>query len=284
MVTQIRAAVRTKFALRAAFLVGQPKLNGEVAGPHPCQPLIEEHPGCELARERSGSCVRAAVTVMHHNAAVTLFDLADPEPIHPLTNVGPDVSDSAFAAPVPALESAADAHPKEKPVDWPEVEIRISTRRHKTSEAKWVGGRIIVSMPAHLSAENREKTVNWLVDRLVSKHHRRNVQGDEALLQRSIALSERYRIGTRPTSVRWVTNQSSRWGSCSFHSGEIRISHRLRVVPEWVLDSVLVHELSHLVHPNHSPAFHQLANRYPRHEEAGTFLAGYGLGLAGPAA
>jgi hypothetical protein len=53
-------------------------------------------------------------------------------------------------------------------------------------------------------------------------------------------------------------------------------------VPEWVLDAVLVHELAHLVHPNHSPAFHQLANNYRRHHEAGLFLAGYGLGLAEP--
>jgi hypothetical protein len=53
-------------------------------------------------------------------------------------------------------------------------------------------------------------------------------------------------------------------------------------VPDWVLDSVLVHELSHLVHPNHSPAFHRMADHYPRHREAGIFLAGFGLGLAAP--
>jgi hypothetical protein len=80
--------------------------------------------------------------------------------------------------------------------------------------------------------------------------------------------------------VRWVTNQSARWGSCSYYSGDIRLSHRLCVVPGWVLDSVLVHELAHLTYPDHSPDFHRLAGGYPRHDEAGVFLAGYGLGLS----
>lgn len=163
---------------------------------------------------------------------------------------------------------------------WPEVEIRESTRRRKTSEAKWVGGRIVVSVPALLKGDAREKTITWLVDRLVTRRGMRSAMGDEQLTSRAILLSDRYRIGRRPASVRWVTNQSTRWGSCSFHSGEIRLSHRLRSAPEWVLDSVLVHELAHLVHPDHSPAFHGLADHYPRHHEAGIFLAGYGLGLA----
>ena len=163
----------------------------------------------------------------------------------------------------------------------PDVEVRVSARRKKTSEAKWVGGRIVVSVPAHLDLESRQKTVDWLVERLMTRNPQSRL-GDDELLARAIALSDRYLVGARPASVRWVTNQSARWGSCSYYSGDIRVSHRLRAVPEWVLDSVLVHEVAHLTHPDHSPAFHRLAGAYPRHDEAGLFLAGYGLGLSNP--
>jgi predicted metal-dependent hydrolase len=162
----------------------------------------------------------------------------------------------------------------------PEVEVRISARRKKTSEARWVGNRIVVSLPAHLDVESRQKTIDWLVERLLTRHRLQSAMGDDELQARAIALSDRYLVGARPASVRWVTNQTARWGSCSWYSGHIRVSHRLRAVPEWVLDSVLVHELAHLTYPDHSPAFHRLAGAYPRHLEAGTFLAGYGLGLA----
>jgi hypothetical protein len=223
--------------------------------------------------------VRRRVTGLRQNGPVSLFDAYEPTAFN----------DDDFLPPVPLPigTSAHDEGPpppdsQSTPPGWPDVEVRISARRRKTSEARWVGGRIVVSVPAHLSQEAREKTVAWLVDRLVAKHPLRSAIGDTELMTRAAALSERYRIGARPTSVRWVTNQSARWGSCSFHSGEIRLSHRLRSVPEWVLDAVLVHELAHLVHPNHSPAFHQLANGYRRHHEAGIFLAGYGMGLAAP--
>jgi hypothetical protein len=218
-----------------------------------------------------------------------------PDPIAPTAPTAPTVPTGPYpTATTPAPTSAAEppvgadplvvrpTAPTSKHPGWPEVEVRTSTRRRKTSEAKWVGGRIVVSLPAHLKGEAREKTIAWLVDRLVAKHPLRAAVGDDDLMVRALALAERYRMGARPTSVRWVTNQTARWGSCSFHSGEIRLSHRLRTVPGWVLDAVLVHELAHLVHPNHSPAFHQLADRFPRHREAGIFLAGYGLGLAGP--
>jgi hypothetical protein len=210
-----------------------------------------------------------SVTPFGHNTEMTLFNWTDSE------SPAPTIADPPMVPVQPPDVPAPGAHQ-----GWPEVEIRTSTRRRKTSEAKWVGGRIVVSLPAHLKGDAREKTIAWLVDRLVAKHQRWTAAGDDELMMRAQALSARYRMEVRPTSVRWVTNQSARWGSCSFHSGEIRLSHRLRTVPAWVIDAVLVHELAHLAHPNHSPAFHALADRFPRHKEAGLFLEGYGFGLA----
>jgi Protein of unknown function DUF45 len=216
---------------------------------------------------------------------VTLFDLADlfePQPESPDSRAQPAEPE---LAPIPV-----DATLDEVPPSGgggaietaPEVEVRISKRRKKTSEAKWVGGRIVVSLPAHLDGESRQKTIDWLVERLLTRHRLQSGLDDDGLLARAIELSDRYLVGARPVSVRWVTNQTARWGSCSYYSGHIRLSHRLRAVPEWVLDSVLVHEVAHLTHADHSPAFHKLAGAYPRHKEAGVFLAGYGLGLSNP--
>ncbi len=212
---------------------------------------------------------------MSHNSAMTLFDVSD-------------LFGSEPAPPAPTSTEPASSEPSSEPSSdtttavgsAPEVEVRVSARRKKTSEARWVGGRIVVSLPAHLDGESRQKTIDWLVERLLTRHRLQAPLGDDELMARAIALSDRYLVGARPASVRWVTNQTARWGSCSFYTGHIRVSHRLRAVPDWVLDSVLVHEVAHLTHPDHSPAFHRLAGAYPRHEEAGVFLAGYGLGLS----
>jgi hypothetical protein len=188
------------------------------------------------------------------------------------------------AGPSTAAEPATEPGTNATTETAPEVEVRISKRRKKTSEAKWVGSRIVVSLPAHLDGESRQKTIDWLVERLLTRHQLQTGLDDDGLLARAVELSDRYLVGARPVSVRWVTNQTARWGSCSYYSGHIRVSHRLRAVPDWVLDSVLVHEVAHLTYPDHSPAFHKLAGAYPRHEEAGVFLHGYGLGLSNPTA
>jgi predicted metal-dependent hydrolase len=49
-----------------------------------------------------------------------------------------------------------------------------------------------------------------------------------------------------------------------------------------VLDATIVHELAHLLYPDHSTEFHEIANRYPRQKEASAYLEGYSLGLSGP--
>jgi len=163
----------------------------------------------------------------------------------------------------------------------PDVEIRTSTRRRKSATAYWSEGRIVVLLPSHLRGSERREMVDWLVARVMSRRPRA-AASDEALFERALALGRRYVPGARPRSVRWVTNQHKRWASCTAETGEIRLSHRLQGVPGWVLDAVLVHELAHLVHPDHSARFYELADRFERQSEASSFLEGYALGLDAP--
>jgi len=75
----------------------------------------------------------------------------------------------------------------------------------------------------------------------------------------------------------------TRWASCTPADGTIRISERLRDVPAWVLDYVLVHELTHLLEPGHDERFWAWVHHYPRSERAMGYLEGLsaaaGLGL-----
>ena len=54
-----------------------------------------------------------------------------------------------------------------------------------------------------------------------------------------------------------VGDPLSRWGSCS-SSGAIRYSWRLVLAPAFVRRATVAHEVAHLVHMNHGPAFHAL--------------------------
>jgi predicted metal-dependent hydrolase len=140
-----------------------------------------------------------------------------------------------------------------------------------------------VVLPAHVRRAQRAELVDWLVARVLAKRPRA-AASDDALAERAVALADRYVDGVRPRSIRWVGNQGKRWGSCSTQTGEIRLSDRLRAVPEWVLDATIVHELAHLLHADHSPAFYSVADRYPRQKEAMVFLEGYSLGMRTSAA
>lgn len=147
------------------------------------------------------------------------------------------------------------------------VEVVRSSRRRKTVSASIVEGRIVVRMPVHLTKAQEDDYVASLVARL--ERQRRSETVD--LTERAAALARRYDL-PMPRSIRFVSNQSSRWGSCTPGTGEIRLSDRIAGFPLWVLDAVIVHELAHLVHLHHSAEFWELAHRYPRTERALGFL------------
>jgi len=155
------------------------------------------------------------------------------------------------------------------------VEVRRSKRRRRTVSAYRDGDRIIVLVPASLSQVEEDEWVRSMVARL-EKQERRLKPSDDDLLRRALGLSDRYFGGIAiPESVRWVDNQSARWGSCTPGDRTIRLSVRLQGMPSWVIDYVLVHELAHLFEPSHDARFWGWVDRYPHAERAKGFLLGW---------
>lgn len=161
------------------------------------------------------------------------------------------------------------------------VEVRRSARRRRTVTAYREQGRVVVLIPQRFDRTQEEESVAEMVAKVQAKERETAPPaGDEALTARAIELAEQWlapRLGRspEPSAVLWVTNQNQRWGSCTPATGVVRLSHRMRAMPCWVVDYVLLHELAHLVEANHSSRFWALLAAYPRTEEAKGFLAGY---------
>lgn len=67
-------------------------------------------------------------------------------------------------------------------------------------------------------------------------------------------------LGQRPVTVS-IADTTSRWGSCSPHRRTIRYSWRVVMAPPEVLDYLAAHEVAHLVHADHSPAYWSVVQR-----------------------
>jgi predicted metal-dependent hydrolase len=156
-----------------------------------------------------------------------------------------------------------------------EVEVRRSKRRRRTVSAYREGERIVVLIPASLSRKEEAEWVETMVAR-IEKAEQRSRLSDDDLLKRARQLSDRWLGGLAvPVTVRWVTNQNARWGSCTPSDRTIRLSERLNGMPTWVIDYVLVHELAHLLEPGHDAKFWAWVDRYPEAEKAKGYLLGY---------
>ncbi|MCE7795056.1 M48 family metallopeptidase [Sphingobium sufflavum] len=100
------------------------------------------------------------------------------------------------------------------------------------------GDELLVGGPAdHLG----ERVLRWL-----------RLRAKEVLTAETLALTARH--GLSVVSV-GIGDPASRWGSCTA-SGAIRYSWRLILAPPEVRISTVAHEVAHLRHLDHSPAFH----------------------------
>ena len=85
-------------------------------------------------------------------------------------------------------------------------------------------------------------------------------------------------IGVSPAGVS-VRNFKSRWGSCD-KQGQVVFNWNIIKAPHAIADYVVVHELCHLIHPNHSKDFWQLVGRHDTsYAEHRQWLKEKGVGL-----
>lgn len=163
-----------------------------------------------------------------------------------------------------------------KEQEWP-VEVVRSARRRKTVSVELKSGVLVVRAPARMSDAELKPIIDKLTKRL-KRRVRPIPQTDDDLEKAARNLNKRYFAGKlRWQSIRYVKNQTKRFGSCTPSMGTIRLSDRLAAMPKWVRDYVVVHELAHLEEANHGPRFWKLVNRYPLTERARGYLMAVGL-------
>lgn len=103
------------------------------------------------------------------------------------------------------------------------------------------------------------------------------LNSNDLLYNHAQELNKKYFDGNLDFEIKYVTNQTSKFGSCSPDQKRIRLSDRIADMPRWVQDYVIIHELAHLIHPNHSKKFWKKVHQYKYAERAKGYLIAIGM-------
>lgn len=155
------------------------------------------------------------------------------------------------------------------------VPLRISDRdiRHLlTDRQNW-----IITKYLDLQKKQAQKPVSDLTDSQRAALTQRYIAAAREYFPKRAAYFRQFTGGTYNRIT--IRDQKTRWGSCSAR-GTLSFNWRLMLAPPAILDYVVVHELCHLTHMNHSPAFWQAVEAvYPDYREARKWLKEHGQEL-----
>lgn len=165
--------------------------------------------------------------------------------------------------------------------------ILIKSNRRSIGITVKPGGDIIIRAPrlmpdSAIFSFVRTKE-SWIIKTYLKQCKLTPPQAIETKSSQTLALEKRYRDAAKdyiPKRVEYyhqftggsyqkitIRDQKTRWGSCS-SNGTLSFSFRLMMAPPRVLDYVVVHELCHLKHMNHSKEFwNMVENILPDYKE-----------------
>jgi predicted metal-dependent hydrolase len=166
-------------------------------------------------------------------------------------------------------------------IDGVTLTLMVERKRVKNINARLRETTLSVSAPLNTPQATLDKVIPDLARRLVRRVHARQVNAEEDALTLARIVAARFANRPEVAEVVFVTTQQARWGSYSPATRTIRLHAALRRMPRWVLEAVVAHELAHVIHQDHSPAFWKLLRRVcPDTDRAKAFLSGVSwLGL-----
>jgi len=158
-----------------------------------------------------------------------------------------------------------------------EIKIIRSVKRKKTIQAKMVDDKLWIYLPAGLTYNEEKKWINTMIKKNELRKNRRKLNTNGMLQKRANDLNKHYFNNSLDFDIKFVSNQTSKFGSCTPETKVIRISDRIISMPRWVQDYIIIHELAHLIYPNHSKEFWRRVYQYKYVERAKGYLIAVGL-------
>ncbi|MCK5760063.1 MAG: M48 family metallopeptidase [Candidatus Delongbacteria bacterium] len=155
------------------------------------------------------------------------------------------------------------------------VVIQRSKRRKKTLQAVLKGDTVKVLVPFTTG----DIEINKFLDKFLKKLERKNIilNNDKELLSRANKLKKKFIPDAPDFTIVFQESLKRTWGKCFTNQRKIVINPVLATYPKWVLDFVIVHEIAHLLIPNHGKEFRELVDRFKLKERAVGFLMAKGM-------
>jgi hypothetical protein len=161
-----------------------------------------------------------------------------------------------------------------------EVKVIRTRRRRRSASARMVKDTLLVRVPHRISDGDLKSIIRDFTTKIEKKLLKSELNADKDLSSRARELNQAYFSGKlQLCSIEYVTDQNSKFGCCDFNRKRIRIAHHVAQMPAWVRDYVLIHELAHLVHPDHGADFWRLVAGYKHMERAKGYLLAKGYEL-----